>query len=204
MKNIDALKKRTAQIVSLLFVPPALTIIIFTYFAFSLESGKNSYVVLYVAYLFGFILPIIMFALLRKKGKIADFDATVKEERIFPFVIGVLFYICGLIVLLYHHVNLITLSFWFCYISNTILVILITRHWKISAHALGVSGPLAAIVYVLGWPGFVFSLLLFLVGWSRLYLKVHTPSQILAGGIMGFSLTYMQIYFIMKYLQDGF
>lgn len=203
MLNSDQLKSRTARIISLLFVPPALTIIIFTYFAFALDSGSNSFVVLYVAYLFGFILPIIMFIFLRRKGRIADFDATVKEERIFPFIIGILFYTGGLIVLIFYKVNPVTLSFWFCYISNTILVILITRIWKISAHALGVAGPLAAVIFVTGWTGLIFTPLLIAVGWSRLYLKVHTPAQVLAGAIMGFGLTYIQIYLIMKYLQNG-
>lgn len=198
MESSSDLRYKAARLLSLLFVPPSATIIIFTFFALTLESGNNTYVVLYVSYLFGFILPIIMFIYLRKHGRIINSDAVIKEERIFPFTMGILFYTGGFIVFLANHVSPVTLSLWFCYISNTIIVIFITHYWKISAHMLGISGPLAALTYVLGWYGLLFSLLLIGVGWSRLYLKVHTPAQVLAGALMGFGSTYIQIYLIMQ------
>jgi len=203
MKVSYDFKLKTARLISLLFVPPAATIIIFTWFALTLENETNQYVVLYVAYIFGFILPIALVLILRKQGRIVDRDATIKEERILPLVLGSVIYSAGLIILLFHHVNPLTLSFWFCYISNTIAVIFITRLWKISAHMLGVSGPFAAAMYVLGWPALLLAAVPFAVGWSRLFLKVHTPAQVLAGGLMGFASTYIQVYFFIRYLENG-
>ena len=37
-----------------------------------------------IALIFGFILPITLFLILRKKGKLVDQDASIKEERTFP------------------------------------------------------------------------------------------------------------------------
>ncbi|MGE5680126.1 MAG: phosphatase PAP2 family protein [Bacillota bacterium] len=194
MQTVKSKSYIAARIVSTLFVPPSLTIIIFTFFAFYYEQSVTELLtVLCVAYSFGFIFPIIMFIYLRKKGKIIDQDASLKEERTVPFFIAVMMYAAGFLILVYSGANAITSSFWFCYISNTLIVILINKYWKISAHALGISGPLAAITYALGVKGFVFIFLLFIVGWSRIRLKRHTLLQVIAGGVLGFVLTYFQM-----------
>lgn len=196
---IRSKSEKIARIISTLFVPPSLTVLIFTYFAFALEEQfYKSAIVFSVALFFGFILPVIMFFYMRKHKMIADSDATIKEQRTTPFFIAILMYLAGLFVLVYAGTNIITISFWFCYISNTLIVISINKFWKISAHALGVAGPLGAITYALGWSGFLFVILLILVGWSRLKLKVHTPAQVIAGSIMGFVFTYFQIGIIIR------
>ena len=72
-----------------------------------------------IAVVFGFIAPISLFLILRKKGKLADQDASIKEERTFPFLIAILFYLIGLILMIKFELNIISIAFWFCYISNT-------------------------------------------------------------------------------------
>ncbi|MGE5400804.1 MAG: hypothetical protein ACM3S2_10395 [Ignavibacteriales bacterium] len=142
---------KAARIISTIMVPPSFTILIFIYFAFSLEtSTRNIFLVIAVALSFGFLFQILMFFFFRRRGMIADMDASVKEERTLPFFVAVVIYLCGLIVLIQGKVNPLTVSFWFCYISNTLIVIFINRHWKISAHALGAAGPLGALAYMLG------------------------------------------------------
>lgn len=184
----------TARIISTLFVPPSFTILIFTFFAFYLESNfDKTIVVLLVAYILGFIAPIILFLILRKKGKIADQDASVKEERTFPFLIATVFYLIGLIIFIKFEVNTLTIAFWFCYISNTLLTILINKYWKISAHAMGAAGPLAALFSAIGILALLFSPLLIIIGWARIKLKCHTLHQVIAGTILGFTSTYIQI-----------
>ncbi len=103
-----------------------------------------------VAFLFGFTAQIILFVTFRKRGKIVDLDASVKEERTTPLLISVVFYLIGLVILIFINVNIISVAFWFCYISNTLVTILINKHWKISAHAMGAAGPLAAVTYAFG------------------------------------------------------
>jgi membrane-associated phospholipid phosphatase len=188
---------KLARIISTLFVPPSFTIIVFTIFAFVLETESLMTVVtILVAFLFGFTAQIILFVILRKRGKIVDLDASVKEERTTPFLISVGFYLIGLVILIIFSVNIISIAFWFCYISNTLVTILINRHWKISAHAMGAAGPLAAITYVFGLIALLFAIIVFLVGWSRIQLKVHTTAQVVAGILFAFFSTFLQIYFI--------
>jgi membrane-associated phospholipid phosphatase len=190
---------KLARIISTLFVPPSFTIIVFTLFAFILETESlKTVVTILVAFLFGFAAPIILFVILRKQGKIIDLDASIKEERTTPFLISVGFYLIGLIILIFFNVNIISIAFWFCYISNTLVTILINRHWKISAHAMGAAGPLAAVTYSFGPIALLFSVIVLLVGWSRIQLKVHTPAQVLAGILLAFFSTYLQMYLIVR------
>jgi len=196
----DQVPVKIARLISVLFVPPSFTIIIFTIFAFVLEQNQvNSFILISTAMVFGFILPVIMFAAFRRKGLIADIDAKIKEERTFPFTLSVVFYILGLLILIYYRINIISIAFWFCYISNTLLVVIINKSWKISAHMMGVSGPFAALVYVFGLTALPFLVLLILIGWSRIKLDCHNLSQVLAGAFLAFISTYIQMYFIIKY-----
>lgn len=136
---------------------------------------------------------------LRKKGKLADNEASIKEERGLPYLVAILFYTGGLIVLVFAKVNIISIAFWFCYISNTFFIFLINRKWKISAHTMGAGGPLAAITYLLGPAGLLFSVILISIGWARIKLKLHSLSQVSAGAMLGFFSTYIQMYLIIHY-----
>jgi membrane-associated phospholipid phosphatase len=190
---------KLARIISTLFVPPSFTIIVFTLFAFSLETESlKTVVTILVASLCGFTAPIILFVVLRKRKKIVDLDASIKEERTTPFLISVGFYLIGLIILITFSVSIISIAFWFCYISNTLVTILINKHWKISAHAMGAAGPFAAVTYTFGPIAWLFSVIVFLVGWSRIQLRVHTLAQVLVGIILAFCSTYLQMYFIVR------
>jgi len=191
---------KLARIISTVFVPPSFTIIIYTLFAFQLESepSKQAATIL-IALVFGFIAPIALFLILRKKGKLADQDASIKEERTIPFLIAIVFYLIGLMLMIKYQLNIISIAFWFCYISNTVITIFINKFWKISAHAMGAAGPFAAVVFVFGLIGFVMLPIVLLVGWSRIELKCHTISQVVAGILLAFTSVYIQVSLIIKY-----
>jgi membrane-associated phospholipid phosphatase len=191
--------EKLARFISTLFVPPSFTIIVFTVFAFTLETESlNTAVTILVAVLLGFAAPIILFVVFRKQKKLVDLDASIKEERTIPFLISVGFYLLGLIILITFNVSIISIAFWFCYISNTLVTIIINKHWKISAHAMGAAGPLAAVTYVFGPIALLFSIIVILIGWSRIQLKVHTTSQVIIGILLAFISVYLQMYFIVR------
>lgn len=191
---------KLARFVSTLFVPPSFTIFIFTIFAFTLESEPSKQVVtILIALVFGFIAPIVLFLILRKKGKLADQDASIKEERTFPFIIAIGFYLVGLVFMIKYDLNIISIAFWFCYISNTIITIFINKFWKISAHAMGAAGPFAAVVFAFGWIGLILLPIVIFVGWARIELKCHTLTQVIAGILLASFSVYIQMSLIVKY-----
>ena len=75
---------------------------------------------------------------------------------------------------------------------------IINKSWKISAHTMGASGPLAALCFAAGWHSLLFLPLIILIGWSRLHRKVHTLAQVTAGVLVGFISTYLQMYIIVN------
>ena len=192
-----------ARFISTLFVPPSFTIIIFSIFAFTLESEPIKQVVTILnALVFGFMAPIVLFLILRKKGKLADQDASIKEERTIPFLIAIIFYLIGLWVLIKYDLNIISIAFWFCYISNTIITIFINKFWKISAHSMGVAGPFSAIVFAFGSVGIILLPIVILVGWARVELKCHTLTQVVAGILLASFSVYIQMSLIVKYFSN--
>ncbi len=196
--------EKFARIISTLFVPPSFALIIFTFLSFHLEETfLNTCVLILVTLIFGFGLHIWLFLHFKKKGFIVDLDASIKEERTFPFLIATGFYLTGLLILIYFQINIISIAFWFCYISNTIIVVLVNRYWKISIHAIGASGAAAALFIVLGPFALLVLILVLLVGWSRVKLRCHTPMQVIAGIVFGFCSTYLQIHFIVNWFSHA-
>ena len=192
-------KDKLARIVSTIFVPPAFTIIVFTIFALLLENeSQKQILVMLVAFIFGFVAPIALFIVFRKSGKLADQDALIKEERTIPFLIATVFYAIGLALLIIFKVNIISIAFWFCYISNTLLTILINRYEKISAHTMGAAGPMAAFTFIFGPIALFFISLVIIVGWARIRLKCHSFIQVVLGFFFAFISTYLQIFLIVK------
>jgi len=190
---------KIARISSTLFVPPTLTLFSFTYLGLQLESAPaKQVVVISSGLLWTFLLPIIFFVIMLKKKKIINQDAELKEERTFPFLFGLSLLLIGYFILRVFNIEPLTLTFWLCYIINTVTIILINRIWKISIHALGIAAPLALFVFMASWIAVPLLLLLFLVGWSRIYLKCHTFAQVIAGALFGSISTYLQLYLFLR------
>lgn len=190
---------KIARISSTLFVPPTLTLFSFTFLGFKYEPIEvNQVIVISSGFLWTFLLPIIFFVIMLKKKKIINQDAELKEERTFPFLFGLSLLLLGYYLLRIFNIHPLTLTFWFCYIINTMIIILINKTWKISIHALGISAPLALFSFIGSWVAVPLLFLLFLVGWSRIYLKCHTFAQVIAGALFGFISTYLQLYLFLR------
>jgi len=190
---------KTARILSTLFIPPTLTLFSFSYLGLQFESSLNKMILVVVStLLFTFLLPIGFFLIMLKKKRIVNQDAEMKEERTVPFLFGLSLLLIGYFLLRFNNVQPLTLALWFSYGTNMAVVILINKYWKISIHALGVAAPLAMFVFIGNWIAFPLLLILFLVGWSRINLKCHTFTQVIAGAFFGFLSTSLQLYLFLK------
>ncbi|PIQ09406.1 MAG: hypothetical protein COW71_06675 [Ignavibacteriales bacterium CG18_big_fil_WC_8_21_14_2_50_31_20] len=185
------MKIKLAKIISYIFVPPVSLMIIFIIIANQIYiDTRLKFMTLVIAAMFGFILPVFVFLFLRKNGKIINDDATLKEERTVPFLIGIGLAIIALIFSYFHELHSLILGLWISYILIQIVVVLINLNWKISAHLVGIGIPYATFIFLFKTE---FSYILFipiLIGWARLTLKVHTPLQIVAGFLLGTIPTY--------------
>jgi membrane-associated phospholipid phosphatase len=131
-----------------------------------------------------------------KQLKVIDStDLIIREQRISPLTFAVLSYAMGYAALLLCGAPVLVRGLMFCYATNTLVVLLITRWWKISIHTTGIAGPLVALLFQFG-PGMLpMFMLIPLVGIARVTMQRHTPLQVIAGGLLGTLMTTFQLYY---------
>lgn len=138
----------------------------------------------------GFVLmPGFYLAHLVKTGRVASMEVRSRQDRTGPMLVGM----AGLSLVvagLYFVVGEPLLTWLTMFqVGTGVLVILITRFWKISIHQIGITGPIVLFAGLGALPLLpnlvVGTALIALVGWSRIYLKAHTPAQVVAGTLLG-------------------
>ena len=185
---------KLASLISVLFNPMVVSFVTFGILIFDHPIiSVNAYFIFFSCFLFSNFIPFITVLFLKKTGKISDLDASQKEQRFLPLLLGVLYAGSGFIVLNYLNAGDLVRGLMFCYMTNTIIIIVITKYWKISIHAAGVAGPLTALwIHGVHSP-FVVIFIVSILGWSRIILKAHNISQVFAGFILGSFLSGIQL-----------
>ncbi|MCW8850673.1 MAG: hypothetical protein OQJ81_11890, partial [Melioribacteraceae bacterium] len=179
--------KLSAKYISYLFIPPVMNLLIFIIYSFIYELSPKNYYSIIISFLFGLLFPLIAIIEFRRRGILSNNDATIKEERTLPYLFAIGFSLAGLSISSVISLNVNLIMLWMIYLINSIIILNINRFWKISAHAMGASMPLGALLIIQETSLILTSLIiLILVGSSRLYLKVHTFMQVLFGSIIGF------------------
>ena len=147
---------------------------------------------------FTFLLPLLNLLILYKLRYISSLRIEDRRERTFPMLMTSLCYL-GLFYMIYDFniwpaIKIFVLGGGICIALGA----LISLYWQISAHAIGVGGLLGALLaisYYVQVPMFtVLSLVILLsgiIGFSRLALRAHTPSQVYAGFMMGCVVQFM-------------
>lgn len=197
-KHDASSQENFANLISWITNPPFLAIPVFIIINYILLYNGNWLWFSGVSIFFVSILPIITsFVWIKKKNLEADMPR--REDRIYPLLLVILSYVIGVLVLYTLGAPQLTTVLMICYLNNTLTLFFISLYWKISIHAMGTAGPATAIIYLFGWPGVIFSLLVPLVIWSRLHLNRHTPTQLIMGTILGYLLTALQIYLLIGF-----
>jgi membrane-associated phospholipid phosphatase len=157
------------------------------------EPLNDRYLYLFVVVVFCSVIPSLVVIVLKKMGKVSDYDISRRESRALPFLIGVVGYFVGALTLYLLNAPPIIVGFMLCYAINTMLIFFITLVWKISVHVTSLGGPIAAMTYVFGVQSLWLLLLMLPLAWARVHLKAHTPMQTVAGGTLGFSATLLEL-----------
>ena len=191
--------EKTASIISVALNPTIIAGFAFLILV-SRQSIQTSFLLMIVCLTFGTLVPLVMVHQLSKRGIVSDYYVSQKEERAKPFAGAMISYLVGSGVLFLVNAPPIVTAFMLCYAGNTMIMMIITLRWKISIHAAGIAAAATGLIYAIGvWAALFFTLLL-PVGWARVYLKAHTPLQMLAGGLVTIAATWIQ----MKIYLSGF
>lgn len=192
-------KLKVAKTISTFTNPPIICIPLFFIICLvlSFENGTfnfNEFIVLeLISLVFASILPMAIILYWAKKLN-TDSDISNRQDRFTPLIVGIVSYFIGFLVLLFLNIDNFLTALLLCYSINTGVVLLITFKWKISVHTTGLSGPVGALILLLGPIGALFGVLYPLLIWSRVTLEKHTLAQAIAGGVQGFFLTVLEMY----------
>jgi len=191
-------KLKIAKSISTITNPPIITIPLFLIICaiLSFENGSfdfSKFIVLeLISLVFSSLLPLAIILFWAKKLN-TDRDISNRSDRYIPLIVGIVSYFIGFLICLFLNLdNFLTLLL-LCYSVNTGVVLLFTTQWKISVHTTGLSGPVAALILLLGPIGSLLGILYPMVIWSRVLLKKHTLSQAICGGVQGFFLTVLEM-----------
>ena len=183
--------KKLAKLVSYLFIPPLNLLLIFIYLSFNVYDDVSLQLkTISIAAVFGFIFPLLLFFYLRRKGEIVDNEASVRSERTTPYLFGIGFSVLGAMFSMVFELHPFIVALWLSYVLTSVILVLINKRWKISAHAIGVGIPFAVLLFLLGNSAYYFVLILILVTWARVYLRLHDIYQVIAGLLLGYIVTY--------------
>jgi hypothetical protein len=164
------------------------------------QRHESQMLLIGVTTLFGAILPLSSTYYLVRKGIIPDIYASDRASRTEPFIWAMASYLLGVTALLYFEAPFVVTALMACYFVNAITMLLITLSWKISIHAVGVTGPITALVFQLGAEMIPFFLLMLPVAWARMELKAHNAKQVIAGAVLSTILTWFQMVFYVNFL----
>ena len=198
-------KVSVARTVSRITNPPIICIPLFLIICITLSFNEagfdfNKFIVLeLVSLIFASILPMAIILFWAKKLG-TDKDISNRSDRYMPLIVGIASYFIGFMICLFFRLDNFLTCLLLCYTVNTGVVLLITSRWKISVHTTGLSGPVAALILLLGPFGALFGVIYPVLIWSRVLLEKHTLAQAITGGVQGFFLTVIEMYIYMYLL----
>ncbi|MBQ2353875.1 MAG: hypothetical protein II396_06145 [Methanobrevibacter sp.] len=192
-------KQKVAKAISAVTNPPIICIPLFLIICtvLSFENGTfniSKFAVLeIISLIFTSALPLAIILLWAKRIG-TDRDISNRSDRYMPLIIGIVSYLIGFMICLVFNLDHFLTALLLCYATNTGVVLLFTIKWKISVHTTALSGPVAALILLLGPLGAIFGVIYPVLIWSRVLLKKHTLAQAISGGVQGFFLTVLEMY----------
>lgn len=192
-------KQKVAKAISAVTNPPIICIPLFLIICtvLSFENGTfniSKFAVLeLISLIFTSALPLAIILLWAKRIG-TDRDISNRSDRYMPLIIGIISYLIGFMICIIFNLDHFLTALLLCYATNTGVVLLFTIKWKISVHTTALSGPVAALILLLGPLGAIFGVIYPVLIWSRVLLKKHTLAQAISGGVQGFFLTVLEMY----------
>ncbi len=179
-----------ARILSTIFNPFLTALALFSILAhIGAKDTFEFWRLLFASTFFTSLGPMIYVFWLYASDRISDLDMSLRAERELVFSAFGVFDALGAIVLWLVHAPRLMIAAMLGYLVSTLVVQYITRYWKISTHAIGITAPLTALTLVYGRQPLPFMVLIPMVCWARVYLRSHTIMQVVAGVLLATATT---------------
>ncbi len=197
-----------SYLVNPFILTPILLALVLRYFG---APASEIYRVTGIALVWYTVLPLLYLFYLVRKRYAHSVDVPVRQNRVRPLLGGLLSSLIGLamIAAILNTARTLVLALLSLYIFHALLLLGITRKKKISLHLFSLSGFNAVLlglqIYTWPYPSTAFNLhtwwllsllLIPFLMWARVHLRVHTPSEVLLGFILGQLLPLTELYLL--------
>ena len=199
-----------ARIFSIIFHPLLLATYLFGLLAFTLpialdplkEEGYMNFI--FLIFCVTFLFPALNVGIFKSFGSIRTLAMRDRQERILPFsFIAILYVVVTYLFYTRTRIDLNDNLLKFLVIIDALVVVaaVVTFFYKISVHSLGICGLVGILLPLnkisedgaLFYPTIAVILLSGLVMSSRLQLNVHTPREVMMGGVLGFATSFVMM-----------
>lgn len=172
------------RLLSNFFLPPF--VLVYGVFASMTISGGFSSVAAAsaIVLIFGVVLPMALFFLLMKLGKIDDQDTRKNEQRRIPYLAGIMLMSSGCLLSFSYGLETPVILLWAIFALGNVVLLVASYFYKVSAHLLFLTGTMLHLAFFS--PAVLLALpVVPLIGWARHRLGCHTPAELLAGALYG-------------------
>ena len=133
--------------------------------------------------------PLAVIFYLLRSGRIADLHMSSTGERHIPYLTAVISGTIAYLILTWFNGPLLLRCLAILSVLTLGALGLINTRWLISIHATAAASTWLIATLVFGWvAGILLFPILVLICWIRLYLKRHSPAQVLAGVAVGLTI----------------
>lgn len=187
--------RRFAHRLSVALVPPVVAAAVFAVLVAAYEHGSllHQVVVWVVSAACSGGLQIVYVLYLRRMEEVTAYDVPEREQRTKPYLLSAGISLGGLLFLLFLNASVFVWGLMWCFTVNTLILNAINLRWKISAHMMGLTGPVTFLWPVFGWQLLWLLPIAVLLGWARITLRAHDLAQVVAGAVAGVILALLQV-----------
>ncbi len=180
-----------ARVVSDVLSPPVVWAALSFPIANRAAGGSSSALIWAGIYsIFVCILPVLYIAYMVKRGHITDIHIRVRSQRLLPFIVTIACAGAAVLILVALGAPRLVPLFALFSLLQVVIMLAITTMWQISMHAMGIMSAAVAVTALFGaWAGLLAAPLVAMVGAARIRLRRHTLAQVIAGAIVGGSMT---------------
>jgi membrane-associated phospholipid phosphatase len=177
---------RLAQLVTEVFAPaPTATALLVVVAVHSSPTPVAALGWAILAVLFASAIPFVYVLWRVRRRRLTDRHVGLREQRLLPLLVGIASVLVGLALLSASGAPQEMVALVGAMMVGLIVSLLVTFVWKISMHTAVAGGAVTIIALVFGAEWLVLFLIVGLIGWARVKLEDHTPSQVTGGTALG-------------------
>jgi membrane-associated phospholipid phosphatase len=120
-----------------------------------------------------------------RRRRFTDLHVRLREQRPVVLTVGIVSALIGLILIAALGAPRELIALVVAMEVGLVISLAITLFWKLSIHVASVAGAIVILVLVFGPPYLLLTPVVALVGWTRVELGDHTPSQVTVGAVIG-------------------